>query len=113
AHVGVPPPPPAPCRSGARHFERVRIVEDKSIDAREPFQPEQVGTKVFRDVLAAGEGSLFPLQGALGYDIAQTLFVGPNCLIVEGVSDLLYLQTMSGLLEQAGRRGAGQRRTIT
>ncbi len=103
----------SPFMIDARHFERVRIVEDKSIDAREPLPPGQAGTKVFRDVLAAGEGSLFPLQGALGYDIAQALFVGPNCLIVEGVSDLLYLQAMTGLLEEAGRRGLDRRWTIT
>lgn len=95
------------------HFDRVRIVEDKSIDSKVPLPTDQAGTKVFRDVLAAGEGSLFPLQGALGYDIAQTLFVGPNCLIVEGVSDLLYLQTMTGLLEEAGRQGLDRRWTIT
>ncbi len=96
-----------------RHFDRVRIVEDKSIDSKEPLPPDQAGTKVFRDVLAAGEGSLFPLQGALGYDIAQTLFVGPSCLIVEGASDLLYLQTMTALLEEAGRQGLDRRWTIT
>ena len=95
------------------HFERVRIVEDKSIDAREPLPPEQSGTKVFKDVLRAGPATLFPLQGALGYDIAQTLFVGPYCLIVEGVSDLLYLQTMTGVLEEKGRPGLDRRWTIT
>jgi hypothetical protein len=68
---------------------------------------------VFKDVLRAGPATLFPLQGALGYDIAQTLFVGPNCLIVEGVSDLLYLQTMTGVLEEKGRRGLDRRWTIT
>ena len=60
-----------------------------------------------------GEGSLFPVQGALGYDIAQTLFVGPNCLIVEGVSDLLYLQAMSSVLEGQSRPGLDSRWTIT
>jgi predicted ATP-dependent endonuclease of OLD family len=95
------------------HFGRVRIVEDKSIDSKEPLPADQAGTKVFTDVLAAGEGSLFPLQGALGYDIAQTLFVGPNCLIVEGVSDLLYLQTVSGMLQGVGRQGLDARWTIT
>lgn len=103
----------SPFMIDARRFDQVRIVEDKSIDSKEPLPPEQAGTKVFREVLDAGEGSLFPLQGALGYDIAQTLFVGPNCLIVEGVSDLLYLQTMSGLLEEAGRQGLDRRWTIT
>ena len=103
----------SPFMIDARHFDRVRIVEDKSIDSKEPLPPERAGTKVFREVLDAGEGSLFPLQGALGYDIAQTLFVGPNCLIVEGVSDLLYLQTVTGLMEAAGRRGLDRRWTIT
>ena len=103
----------SPFMIDARRFDQVRIVEDKSIDSREPLPPEQAGTKVFKEVLDAGEGSLFPLQGALGYDIAQTLFVGPNCLVVEGVSDLLYLQTMSGLLEEAGRQGLDRRWTIT
>jgi predicted ATP-dependent endonuclease of OLD family len=95
------------------HFDRVRIVEDKSIDSKEPLPPDRAGTKVFREVLEAGEGSLFPLQGALGYDIAQTLFVGPNSLVVEGVSDLLYLQTMTAVLEAAGRQGLDPRWTIT
>ena len=94
-------------------FDRVRIVEDKSIDSQEPLSAEQAGTKVFQDVLEASEGSLFPLQGALGYDIAQTLFVGPNCLVVEGVSDLLYIQAIAGLLEEAGREGLDRRWTIT
>lgn len=103
----------SPFMIDARRFDQVRIVEDKSIDSKEPLPPEQAGTKVFRDVLEASEGSLFPLQGALGYDIAQMLFVGPNCLIVEGVSDLLYLQTISGLLEETGRQGLDRRWTIT
>lgn len=103
----------SPFMVDAQHFERVRIVEDKSIDIREPLPTEQAGTKVFQEVLEASEGSLFPLQGALGYDIAQTLFVGPNCLIVEGVSDLLYLQAITGLLEALQREGLDRRWTIT
>ena len=58
------------------------------MESDDELPPDQQGTNVFTDVLEADEGSLFPLQGALGYDIAQTLFIGPNCLIVEGVSDL-------------------------
>lgn len=103
----------SPFMVDARHFERVRIVEDKSIDSREPMPTDKAGTKVFREVLEAGDDSLFPLQGALGYDIAQTLFVGPNCLVVEGVSDLLYIQAMSGLLEDAGRVRLDPRWTVT
>lgn len=103
----------SPFMIDAHHFERVRIVEDKSIDIKEPLPADQAGTKVFREVLEASEGSLFPLQGALGYDIAQSLFVGPNCLVVEGASDLLYMQAITGLLEEGGREGLDQRWTIT
>ena len=95
------------------HFSRVRIVRDKSMESDDELPPDQQGTKVFTDVLEADEGSLFPLQGALGYDIAQTLFIGPNCLIVEGVSDLLYLSTMSGVLASQQRIGLSDSWTIT
>jgi predicted ATP-dependent endonuclease of OLD family len=95
------------------HWERSRIVQDKGIDSLEPLPPDQEGTKVFSDVLEASNDSLFPLQAALGYEIHQTLFIGPNSLIVEGVSDLLYLQTMTAILEQAGRVGLSEKWTIT
>lgn len=103
----------SPFMIDARAFDRIRIVEDRSIDATSPLPVGEAGTKVFRDVLEAGESSLFPLQGALGYDIAQTLFVGPNCLIVEGVSDLLYLQAISSVLEEQNRTSLSSRWTIT
>ena len=96
------------------HFDRVRIVQDLSIEAESDDLPEdQQGTKVLTDVLDATQDSLFPLQGALGYEIHQSLFIGPNCLIVEGASDLLYIQTMSALLQSRGRRGLDSQWTIT
>jgi len=95
------------------HFDRVRIVEDRSMLATAPLPPEEEGTKVFSEVLDATEGTLFPLQGALGFEIAQTLFIGPNSLIVEGASDLLYLQAISAILQEAGREGLRKEWTIT
>lgn len=94
-------------------FDRVRIVQDRSIDTEEELPEDEEGTKVTVEVLESTEDSLFPLQGALGYDIAQTLFVGPNSLVVEGVSDLLYLQVMTGVLQAAGREGLDPGWTIT
>lgn len=96
------------------HFGRVRIVQDLSIEPNADGLPEeQQGTQVITDVLKATPDSLFPLQGALGYEIYQTLFIGPNCLVVEGVSDLLYLQTISELLKQKGKTGLSTDWTIT
>ena len=96
------------------HFDRVRIVQDLSIEADSDDLPEeQQGTKVSTDVLEATSDSLFPLQGALGYEIHQSLFIGPNCLVVEGVSDLLYIQTLSAVLQRRGQRGLSVDWTIT
>lgn len=96
-----------------QHFERVRIVQDKGIDTDAQLPRKEDGTKVFTDVLEAGPDSLFPLQAALGYEIYQTLFIGPNSLVVEGSSDLLYIQTVSGVLHANGRVGLDNRWTIT
>jgi AAA ATPase domain len=96
-----------------QRFDRVRIVQDKGIDTEDQLPRDEDGTKVFTDVLEAGPDSLFPLQGALGYEIYQTLFIGPNSLVVEGVSDLLYIQTISGVLQRNGRVGLDSRWTIT
>lgn len=77
-------------------LERVRIVEDKG-------PPE--GAVCSQDILSSDPNSLFPLQASLGYDIAQTLFVGPNNLVVEGTSDYIYLTVMSQACIASGRAG--------
>lgn len=75
-------------------LNRVRIVEDKG--------PPH-GSVTSDAVLASDPDSLFPLQAALGYDIAQNLFIGPDNLVVEGISELAYLNTMSSNLASIGR----------
>lgn len=95
------------------HFGRVRIVQDLGIDSDKPLPKEQDGTKVLTDVFDATDDSLFPLQGALGYDIHQTLFVGPNSLVVEGPADMLFLTGMSNIIERDGGTGLSERWTIT
>ena len=97
-----------------QHFDRVRIVQDLSIETDSDELPdERQGTKVITEVLEATQDSLFPLQGALGYEIHQSLFIGPNCLVVEGASDLLYIQTISAFLQGLGRAGLSADWTIT
>jgi len=94
-------------------FDRVRVIEDKSMEMDGILPDELEGTKVSEDVLTVSEDSLFPLQGALGYEICQTLFIGPNSLVVEGSSDLLYIQAISAILESEGREGLKKDWTIT
>jgi hypothetical protein len=103
----------SPFMVDARHFDRVRIVQDRGIDTSEELPRELDGTKVLSDVLDAGEESLFPLHGALGYELHQSLFMGPNCLVVEGAPDLLYIQAISSVLQTRSRTGLDARWTIT
>ncbi|HET9410967.1 MAG TPA: AAA family ATPase [Candidatus Dormibacteraeota bacterium] len=78
----------------ADHLERVRMVEDKG---------RGVGAVVSADVLSAEPDSFFPLQAALGYDIAQSVFSRPDNLLVEDTSDYTYLTVISDHLKQFGR----------
>lgn len=71
-----------------------------------------LGTKVRDDVLTRDPDTLFPLQGALGYEISQSLFVGKNTLLVEGPSDILYLQALSDALRRRQRQGLDARWTV-
>ena len=96
-----------------QHFERVRIVQDLGIDSKDPLPKEVDGTKVVSNVFDATNDSLFPLQGALGYEIQQSLFIGPNSLIVEGPADMLFLRAVSAELEREGRTGLSEKWVIT
>jgi len=75
-------------------LERVRIVEDSG---------PPTGATATKEVMAADADSLFPLQAALGYDIAQSLFIGSDNLVVEGTSDFAYLTIMSQVCSAQGR----------
>ncbi len=84
-----------------------RTVEDVTVD--ETILGTRVGDKIF----STDADTIFPLQAALGYDLAQTLFVGKNILLVEGPSDLLYLKWFSQELKNKGRESLDQRWVIT
>ncbi len=81
--------------SGALH--QVRTVYD-SMDAK-------VGSIASEAIQEKDPDTLFPLQAALGYDIAQNLFISKNNLVVEGPADLIFLQVMSSILEGTGKKG--------
>ena len=61
----------------ARTVEDIWLEDDGNIEVK--------GTKVGDDVLSTDKDTVFPLQGALGYELTQSLFVGPNTLLVEGL----------------------------
>lgn len=88
----------------------VRIVQDQ-VEMKGPRRLS-LGTKVRADVLSRDPDTLFPLQGALGYEISQSLFVGKNTLLVEGPSDILYVQALSNALRSKNRTGLDPRWTM-
>ena len=94
----------------AERMADVRIVED--VIKHEGRKPTVLGTKVSSDALSVDKDTLFPLQAALGYEITQSLFIGKNTLLVEGPSDILYLQAFSAALENRKREGLDSRWTI-
>ena len=89
----------SPFMVDARRFNRVRTVIDH----------DSTGTTVSAEVLRADGESAFPLHAALGIELTQTLFVGPEVLFVEGPSDVVYLQYLSDQLKGAGREGLDDR----
>lgn len=56
-------------------------------------------TVVSPDVRAgADHDTLFPIQAALGYSIAQTLFMGKKCVVVEGITDYWLMKSLDAVL---------------
>ncbi|MDG3439756.1 AAA family ATPase [Nitrospirillum amazonense] len=73
---------------------------------------EDEGTTVSNDPNGDAR-TLFPLQAALGYDLAQSLFVGPNNLVVEGVTDFWILSAVSAYLKDQAKIGLDERLVVT
>lgn len=89
----------SPFMVDARRFERVRTVIDT----------DETGTTISSDVLRVDGESAFPLHAALGIELTQSLFVGPEVLFVEGPSDVVYLQFLSDQVKSDGGEGLDDR----
>lgn len=80
----------------------VRTVEDVVVTDQRG-RKKSIGTKMRSDVLTTDPQTNFPIFGAMGFEVTQTLVIGKNTLLVEGPSDILYLQAASAALKAAGR----------
>lgn len=83
-------------------LKQLRTVEDQ----------EKIGTVISGELESKDPRTLFPLQAALGWTIAQNLFISKRNLLVEGPSELMYLKAVSGMLEGEGRQGLREDVTI-
>ncbi|WP_220449435.1 ATP-dependent nuclease [Nonomuraea longispora] len=77
------------------HLDRVRTVIDH----------DRHGTKVFAESFKADDDTVFPLLAAMGIELTQTLFVGEHNLLLEGPSDLIYLDIFTDAVEAKGKPG--------
>lgn len=81
---------------GTDELDLVRIVEMKD---------RQSGTRVHDRLAVEDPRSVFQLQAALEYELAQTLFAQPRNLVCEGVTAMFYVEGLSLLEKDAGRHG--------
>lgn len=79
----------SPFLVGPDELDLVRVVE---------MTDRKIGTKVHTDVMADDPAALLPLQEALGYDLAQSLFAQQRNLLLEGLTDYWYLEATADLL---------------
>lgn len=82
----------SPFLVGPDELDLVRVVEMKDRDS---------GTKVHTSVTASDPAALLPLQEALGYDLAQSLFAQRRNLVLEGLTDFWYIEATALLLRDA------------
>jgi hypothetical protein len=90
----------SPFLVGPDELDQVRVVE--------MIDPE-VGTKVHTTISSEDPSALLPLQEALGYDLAQSLFAQQRNLILEGLTDYWYLEATSALLRDSGDADLNQK----
>jgi predicted ATP-dependent endonuclease of OLD family len=83
----------SPFLVGPDELDLVRVVELKN---------RKEGTKVHTTISSSDPAGLLPLQEALGYDLAQSLFSQQRNLILEGITDYWYLDASAQLLSDAG-----------
>lgn len=83
----------SPFLVGPSELDLVRVIE---------MTDRKVGTKVLTSITANDPAGLLPLQEALGYDLAQSLFAQQCNLVLEGLTDYWYVDALGELLREAG-----------
>ena len=90
----------SPFLVGPGELDLVRVVE---------MTDRKVGTKVLTQATANDPAALLPLQEALGYDLAQSLFAQRRNLVLEGLTDYWYVESLAEILRAAKLADLDQR----
>lgn len=79
----------SPFLVGPEELDIVRVVE---------LENRNIGTIVHTTISSNDPAGLLPLQEALGYDLANSLFSQQRNLILEGITDYWYIEATSQML---------------
>ncbi|MBF4432530.1 OLD family endonuclease, partial [Vibrio anguillarum] len=82
----------SPFLVGPDELDIVRVVEMKE---------RTLGTKVHTTLSSEDPAGLLPLQEALGYDLANSLFSQQRNLILEGLTDYWYIEATAQLMNES------------
>lgn len=94
----------SPFMVDGEHLEEIRpVYEDKTTGS----------TKVSDDVWPKDKDALFPLQAALGYQLAQSLFIARHQVLVEGITDFWIIKALDAALTATGRKALDPRVILT
>ncbi|MFD5000061.1 AAA family ATPase [Streptomyces buecherae] len=89
-------------------YETMRAIHDQATRT-----DPNLGVVVTSVSLSADPKTILPVEAALGYSVAQHLFLGAGPLLaVEGSSDFVFLMRMSDYLVSQGRTGLDPRLAI-
>jgi hypothetical protein len=89
------------------------MVPTENLDAVRTVNIEQDAGTTVSNTPTGDSRTLFPVQMALGYSLSQSLFIGSDNLIVEGVTDYWMLSSVSEYLIGIGKTGLEKVLTIT
>lgn len=90
----------SPFLVGPNELDIVRVVEMKDRSS---------GTKVHTTISSEDPAGLLPLQEALGYDLAHSLFSQQRNLILEGITDYWYLEATAEMLRASGNSSLNEK----
>jgi predicted ATPase len=89
------------------------MVPTEKLDSIRTVNIEQDAGTTVTDTPTGDSRTLFPLQMALGFSLSQSLFVGLDNLVVEGVTDYWLLSSASEYLIGLGKSALPKTMTIT
>jgi len=81
------------------------MVPTESLDSIRTVNIDQDAGTTVTDSPTGDARTLFPLQAALGFSLSQSLFVGADNLVIEGVTDFWILSCASDYLRGIGKKG--------